>query len=254
MTADALAQAPLDRAGAGLPGLERRRPGLPPGRGAGLLVADRRQRPGGSRRRAATRSACPTTSWSRSCAPARTRCWPRSPRTTRPTRAGPGRPTGGTVGWVLRRQAHEALVHRVDAEQTAGLPVTDPGVVLAADGVDEMLGVMVSGLPEWASFTPDGQRVRLHATDARPGVGHGVRAVPRHVPDHRQGVRRGVRGAGRRGAVGGRGRGRHRDGRPGRRGTWSCGSGGAGARTRSRRDGDPAAVDRLRAVIVESTQ
>ena len=47
---------------------------------------------------------------------------------------------------MLRRQAHEALVHRVDAEQTAGLPVTDPGVALAADGVDEMLGVMVSGL------------------------------------------------------------------------------------------------------------
>ncbi|GEK20062.1 maleylpyruvate isomerase N-terminal domain-containing protein [Cellulomonas xylanilytica] len=75
--------------------------------------------------------------------------------------------TGGTVGWVLRRQAHEALVHRVDAEQTAGLPVGDPGAVLAADGVDEMLGVMVSGLPAWATFTPDGQRVRLSATDAR---------------------------------------------------------------------------------------
>ena len=67
---------------------------------------------------------------------------------------------------MLRRQAHEALVHRVDAEQTAGLPVTDPGVALAADGVDEMLGVMVSGLPAWATFTPDGQRVRLLATDA----------------------------------------------------------------------------------------
>jgi len=75
-------------------------------------------------------------------------------------------PSGGTVGWVCRRQAHEALVHRVDAEQTAGLPVTDPGVALAADGVDEMLVVMVSGLPAWAVFTPDGTRVRLHAVDA----------------------------------------------------------------------------------------
>jgi uncharacterized protein (TIGR03083 family) len=75
-------------------------------------------------------------------------------------------PTGGTVGWVFRRQAHEALVHRVDAEQTADLPVTDPGVDLAADGVDEMLGVMVSGLPPWAVFTPDGSRVRIEATDA----------------------------------------------------------------------------------------
>ncbi|MBO3101802.1 maleylpyruvate isomerase N-terminal domain-containing protein [Cellulomonas fengjieae] len=75
-------------------------------------------------------------------------------------------PTGGTVSWVLRRQAHEALVHRVDAEQAAGLPVGDPGTALAADGVDEMLTVMVSGLPPWATFDPDGQRVRLHATDA----------------------------------------------------------------------------------------
>ena len=57
-------------------------------------------------------------------------------------------------------------MHRVDGEQTAGLPVTDPGVALAADGVDEMLGVMVSGLPAWATFTPDGQRVRLLAPDA----------------------------------------------------------------------------------------
>lgn len=74
--------------------------------------------------------------------------------------------TGGTVEWVYRRQAHEALVHRVDAEQAAGLPVTDPGVVLAGDGVDEMLAVMVSGLPEWAGFTADGARVRLRASDA----------------------------------------------------------------------------------------
>src|SRR4051794_1535102 len=74
--------------------------------------------------------------------------------------------TGGTVAWVYRRQAHEALVHRVDAEQVAGLPVTDPGADLAADGVEEMLAVMVSGLPEWAAFAPDGSRVRLRALDA----------------------------------------------------------------------------------------
>ncbi|WP_156043660.1 maleylpyruvate isomerase family mycothiol-dependent enzyme [Cellulomonas sp. URHE0023] len=74
--------------------------------------------------------------------------------------------SGGTVGWVSRRQAHEALVHRVDAEQTAGLPVTDPGPELAADGVDELLAVMLSGLPPWARFTPDGPRIRVRATDA----------------------------------------------------------------------------------------
>jgi len=74
--------------------------------------------------------------------------------------------SGGTVGWVYRRQAHEALVHRIDAEQTAGLPVTEAAPDLAADGVDELLGVMLSGLPPWARFTPDGQRVRVRATDA----------------------------------------------------------------------------------------
>ncbi|WP_273653795.1 maleylpyruvate isomerase family mycothiol-dependent enzyme [Cellulomonas fimi] len=76
-------------------------------------------------------------------------------------------PNGGDVAWALRRQAHEALVHRVDAEQVAGLPVTDPAVEVAADGVDEMLAVMMSGLPPWATFTPDDAgRVLVVASDA----------------------------------------------------------------------------------------
>ncbi|WP_374969741.1 maleylpyruvate isomerase family mycothiol-dependent enzyme [Terrabacter sp. BE26] len=46
-----------------------------------------------------------------------------------------------TAGYIMRRQAHEALVHRVDAELTVGerTPI-DPR--LAADGVDEVLRVM----------------------------------------------------------------------------------------------------------------
>src|SRR6516225_4382858 len=40
-----------------------------------------------------------------------------------------------TVGFIRRRQAHEALIHRVDAELTAGTRTPlDPA--LAADGVD----------------------------------------------------------------------------------------------------------------------
>ncbi|MBX9243997.1 maleylpyruvate isomerase N-terminal domain-containing protein [Actinotalea ferrariae] len=73
---------------------------------------------------------------------------------------------GGTVGWVARRQAHEALIHRVDAELTAGLAVAPPTVALALDGVDELLRVMVDGVPEWGTFTPDGVRVRLACTNA----------------------------------------------------------------------------------------
>ncbi|WP_188940643.1 maleylpyruvate isomerase family mycothiol-dependent enzyme [Nakamurella endophytica] len=75
-------------------------------------------------------------------------------------------PSGGTVSWVRRRQAHEALIHRVDAEQVAGLPVTQPDPALAADGVDEMVTVMLSGLPDWARFSADGTRIRLTCPDS----------------------------------------------------------------------------------------
>jgi uncharacterized protein (TIGR03083 family) len=70
-----------------------------------------------------------------------------------------------TVGFIRRRQAHEALIHRVDAELTAGnRTAIDPQ--LAADGVDEALRVMYGGVPDWGSFTPDpGRMVRLRATD-----------------------------------------------------------------------------------------
>jgi uncharacterized protein (TIGR03083 family) len=70
-----------------------------------------------------------------------------------------------TVGFIRRRQAHEALIHRVDAELTAGerTPL-DPA--LSSDGVGEALWVMYGGVPEWGTFTPaDGLTVRLRATD-----------------------------------------------------------------------------------------
>jgi uncharacterized protein (TIGR03083 family) len=75
-------------------------------------------------------------------------------------------PDGGTLGWVARRQAHEALVHRVDAELTAGLDVRPPSLEVAVDGVDEVLMVLVDGVPDWGSFTRDGVRVRLSCTNA----------------------------------------------------------------------------------------
>ncbi len=70
-----------------------------------------------------------------------------------------------TVGFIRRRQAHEALIHRVDAELTAGnrTPL-DPD--LSADGVDEALRIMYGGVPEWGSFTPyPGQVLRILAAD-----------------------------------------------------------------------------------------
>lgn len=63
-----------------------------------------------------------------------------------------------TVGFWYRRMAQEALIHRVDAEQSHGAvsPIDDD---LAADGVDEIISVMMTGLPEWASFAGQGNLV-----------------------------------------------------------------------------------------------
>lgn len=58
-----------------------------------------------------------------------------------------------TVGASIRRQAHEALIHRLDAELAAGA-VTPLPADLAADGVEEALDVMYGGLPDWGRFEP----------------------------------------------------------------------------------------------------
>lgn len=77
-------------------------------------------------------------------------------------------PEDHTVGFIRRRQAHEALIHRVDAELTAGRTPAPLERDLAADGVDEALRVMYAGVPPWGTFTPDpdGAAVRVRATDA----------------------------------------------------------------------------------------
>lgn len=80
-----------------------------------------------------------------------------------------GDPALHTVGFTMRRQAHEMLIHRVDAELTVGDPTPlDTG--LAADGVLEALDWMYGGLPRWASFAPGGGTVAVHMTD----TGHRV--------------------------------------------------------------------------------
>jgi uncharacterized protein (TIGR03083 family) len=75
-----------------------------------------------------------------------------------------------TVGFTFRRQAHEALIHRVDAEQAAGVPVSDLDTALAADGVDETLAVMFGGCPPWGSFAPLPHYVRVDLTDADTSI------------------------------------------------------------------------------------
>lgn len=79
-----------------------------------------------------------------------------------------------TVGFTYRRQAHEALIHRVDAELAAdALTPLDP--VLAADGVDELVQVMYGGeLPAWGTFEPHAGDVEIVLTD----VGATLRVLP----------------------------------------------------------------------------
>lgn len=70
-----------------------------------------------------------------------------------------------TAGFIRRRQAHEALIHRIDAELTAGRRTPmDPQ--LSADGTDEALRIMYGARPGWGTFTPDSaSTLRLNATD-----------------------------------------------------------------------------------------
>lgn len=70
-----------------------------------------------------------------------------------------------TAGFTRRRQAHEAMIHRVDAELlTEARTPMDPR--LSADGVDEVLRVMFAGLPPWASFSgATGFVLRIETTD-----------------------------------------------------------------------------------------
>jgi uncharacterized protein (TIGR03083 family) len=70
-----------------------------------------------------------------------------------------------SVGFIRRRQAHEALIHRVDAELTVGqrTPISSH---LASDGVDEALRVMYGGVPDWGEFAPQpSQTLRVRTTD-----------------------------------------------------------------------------------------
>ena len=69
-----------------------------------------------------------------------------------------------TVGFIYRRQAHEALIHRLDAEQTAG-DETPLDPTLASDGVLEVVDVMFGGYPPWGEFAPLEHYVRIDVTD-----------------------------------------------------------------------------------------
>jgi uncharacterized protein (TIGR03083 family) len=70
-----------------------------------------------------------------------------------------------TVGWWVRRQAHETAVHLWDAQAALGhAPPLEPG--FAADGVAEVLDVFVPRQVRMERIAPLTASVRLVATDA----------------------------------------------------------------------------------------
>jgi uncharacterized protein (TIGR03083 family) len=70
-----------------------------------------------------------------------------------------------TVGFIRRRQAHEALIHRIDAELTNG-DRTPMDAELSTDGVDEALHYNDVKVPSWGLLTRDPtQTVRVRAVD-----------------------------------------------------------------------------------------
>lgn len=72
-----------------------------------------------------------------------------------------------TVGFTLRRQSHEAAIHHVDGLLAAGLDLPSFDAAFAADGIDEMVAVMLTGVPGWATFErrPDVIQLRTSDTD-----------------------------------------------------------------------------------------
>lgn len=86
-----------------------------------------------------------------------------------------------------RRQAHELVVHRMDLEVAAGVPLAPVDRELAADGVDELLGVI---LPRWAHTEPlniADVTVGVTATDTADtwsvALRQGIVSVARERPD-----------------------------------------------------------------------
>ena len=83
--------------------------------------------------------------------------------------ADPSEPAWGwsveqTVGFSYRRQAHEALIHRVDAELAAGLP-NSVDALLAADGLEEVLDIFYGGKPAWGTFSGLPHYLRVDTLD-----------------------------------------------------------------------------------------
>ncbi|SHJ84637.1 TIGR03083 family protein [Tessaracoccus bendigoensis DSM 12906] len=76
-------------------------------------------------------------------------------------------PPDQSVGFTVRMQTHEATIHRVDAELTAGLPISPIRADVAAAGIDHVLDVMWNWVPTSAEKVPLGV-VELRPTETQP--------------------------------------------------------------------------------------
>ncbi len=70
-----------------------------------------------------------------------------------------------SVRFTIRRQVHEALIHGIDGILAVGSSMPEIAARLAADGIDEMVGVMLTGTPDWATFDASDNVVLLRASD-----------------------------------------------------------------------------------------
>lgn len=76
--------------------------------------------------------------------------------------------TDQTVGFTRRMQVHEATMHRVDAEVTAGVDSAPIAVDVAADGIAHAIEVMLAwwGTNPGFAFRPSAGVVELRLSDA----------------------------------------------------------------------------------------
>ncbi len=73
--------------------------------------------------------------------------------------------TDQSVGFVRRRETHEALIHRIDAEVITG-SLAPMGARLSGDGSTRRSAPCTGHAPEWAMISPnDSGVIRLQAAD-----------------------------------------------------------------------------------------
>ena len=76
-----------------------------------------------------------------------------------------------TVGFWIRRMAQETVIHRIDAELAARLPVTGVPADLAADGADEVLKRMLAySMREWPEDFAEMEGEHLAGGDGQDAI------------------------------------------------------------------------------------